>query len=208
MVEAMGLSAIDLVAHLYSGSGDDRRALNKIWDGYSAKTEDERKKPGFELVRLKHQALSRGLRDESTDGPGLDLDDLRLMWEEFVDALRDATGAAAEDIPDTVVPNSYESLEFPVMKKNASFACLVSELSGHVSTGSTPEGSTRGIKRISSLGMLVGFGASSREPSTHGGSLFAKAAAAEKAAGVDAANVAEALEKLVEKGEPADSSHC
>ena len=62
MAPPSSFAAIDLVAHLYSGSGDDRRELAKIWDKYSADTEDERKQAGFELVRIKHQALTRMFR--------------------------------------------------------------------------------------------------------------------------------------------------
>mmetsp|Transcript_5494 Transcript_5494/g.13715 ORF Transcript_5494/g.13715 Transcript_5494/m.13715 type:complete len:194 (-) Transcript_5494:588-1169(-) len=186
-----GLAVIDLVAHLYNGSGDERRELAKIWDGYSAASEAERKKPGFELVRIKHQALSRMFRDDP-DGDSLDLDDLRLMWEEFVDALRDASGVA--DVPaetsdaDDHAPDSYQALEAPVMKRNPSFASLCQELSNHCS----PEGSNRGIKRVSSKGTLFGVGASSRDPSLQGASALGKPLSS----AVESAEVAAALFKL------------
>ena len=54
---------IDLVAHLYRGTSDDRRALATIWTRYSDATEDERRKKGFEIVRMHHATLTRMFRD-------------------------------------------------------------------------------------------------------------------------------------------------
>ena len=143
---AHDLAVIDLVAHLYTGSFTDRRELAKIWDKYTAESEAERKQPGFELVREKHRALSRAFEDDPDGSVGLDLDDLRILWEEFVDALRDATIKVAGGVDLTGVdPNSYEALETPVIKKNKSFANLVDNLSNHVS--SSPETSNKGGAR-------------------------------------------------------------
>jgi len=129
---------------------------------------------------------------DDPDGDSLDLDDLRLMWEEFVDALRDASGVA--DVPaetsdaDDHAPDSYQALEAPVMKRNPSFASLCQELSNHCS----PEGSNRGIKRVSSKGTLFGVGASSRDPSLQGASALGKPLSS----AVESAEVAAALFKL------------
>ena len=54
---------IDLVAHLYRGTSDDRRAFATIWTRYSDATEDERRKKGFEIVRMHHATLTRMFRD-------------------------------------------------------------------------------------------------------------------------------------------------
>ena len=54
---------IDLVAHLYRGTSDDRRALATIWTRYSDATEEERRKKGFEIVRMHHATLTRMFRD-------------------------------------------------------------------------------------------------------------------------------------------------
>jgi len=112
------------------------------------------------------------------DGECLDIDDLRSVWEEFVDALRDATGASeAYSDNEKYTSNSYQSLEKPVMKRNESFHKLAQDLNELVvqkSPGSSRGGSTHGIQRISSKGMLLGIGCSSREPSLRGGNEWAK----------------------------------
>lgn len=56
-------AVIDLVAHLYRGGAEDRRALAGIWNRYSEATESERKSKGFELVRMHHATLTRMFRD-------------------------------------------------------------------------------------------------------------------------------------------------
>ena len=67
-------AVIDLVAHLYRGGADDRRALAGIWNRYSEATESERKSKGFELVRMHHATLTRMFRDgacaRARDGSG------------------------------------------------------------------------------------------------------------------------------------------
>ena len=103
-----------------------------------------------------------------------------MTWEEFVDALRDATGASAEEPASPENAKSYDALERPVMQRNQSFSNLAKDLeeviaaarSPGTSADNTPEGSTRGIQRISSSGMLLGIGCSSREPSLRGGNAF------------------------------------
>ena len=84
-----------------------------------------------------------------------------------MDALRDASGAEAEaGVHDA-------ALETPVMRRNASFSRLALDLEEVVrersqknspasSNPDTPEGSTRGIERIS-RGLLLGVGCSSRD---------------------------------------------
>ena len=64
--------------------------------------------------------------------------------------------------------SSYEDLEAPLMKRNMSFSNLKSDLETYLKT---PEGSTKGIKRISSLTLMLGVGGS-REPSTRGGNVY------------------------------------
>lgn len=56
-------AVIDLVAHLYRGSSEDRRALAAIWTRYSDATSDERRSKGFEIVRMHHATLTRMFRD-------------------------------------------------------------------------------------------------------------------------------------------------
>jgi len=108
-----------------------------------------------------------------------------MTWEEFVDALRDATGASADEPASAARAKSYDALERPVMKRNESFQKLAMDLeeviasrSSGTSAEHTPEGSTRGIQRISSSGMILGIGCSSREPSLRGGNAFYAGAAA------------------------------
>jgi len=170
------IAVIDLVAHLYSTKGF-RRDLCAIWDKYSAATTEERKQKGFEIVRNYHSQLTRMFRDDP-DGECLDIDDLRSVWEEFVDALRDATGAAEMHSENArYASNSYQILEKPVMKRNESFQTLAQDLNELVlqkSPASSRGGSTHGIKRVSSKGMLLGIGCSSREPSLRNGNEWAK----------------------------------
>lgn len=114
------------------------------------------------------------------DGEYLDIDDVRMTWEEFVDALRDATGASQEAASALHDAKSYDALERPVMRRNESFnklavdleALVLSQTSPKASAENTPEGSTRGVQRISSSGMILGIGCSSREPSVRGGGAF------------------------------------
>ena len=56
-------AVIDLVAHLYRGSLDDRRALAAIWATYTDATAKERTSKGFEMVRMHHATLTRIFRD-------------------------------------------------------------------------------------------------------------------------------------------------
>ena len=103
-----------------------------------------------------------------------------MTWEEFVDALRDATGASQEAASAPHDAKSYSALEQPVMRRNESFNKFAIDLEAHVlaqaspnaSAENTPEGSTRGIERISSSGMILGIGCSSREPSVRGGGAY------------------------------------
>ena len=103
---------------------------------------------------------------------------MRSVWEEFVDALRDATGAAEMHSENArYASNSYQILEKPVMKRNESFQTLAQDLNELVlqkSPASSRGGSTHGIKRVSSKGMLLGIGCSSREPSLRNGNEWAK----------------------------------
>lgn len=117
-----------------------------------------------------------------------------MVWEEFVDALRDATGAAHDAPVSPENAKCYDALEKPVMKRNQSFSRLAMDLAAAASTSpvGSPEGSTRGIQRISSSGMLLGIGCSSREPSLRGGNAFF-AASSSASAGVRAEDVARAL---------------
>jgi hypothetical protein len=51
-----------------------------------------------------------------------------MVWEEFVDALRDATGAAHDAPVSPENAKSYDALEKPVMKRNQSFSRLAMDL--------------------------------------------------------------------------------
>jgi len=118
---------------------------------------------------------------------------LRSVWEEFVDALRDAAefvdaGAAKEHEEESrkYASNSYQRLEKPVLKRNESFQALANDLTDLVlhksppnSRGNSRGNSTHGISRISSKGMLLGIGCSSREPSMRGGNEWSKIKCAE-----------------------------
>ena len=100
------------------------------------------------LTRREFVPIGQSVRREQTlrvddpDGKALDIDDLRLMWEEFVDALRQSTCTAEEQAAhsDGALPASYDALESPVMAKNKSFSNLMQDLSNHVS----PDTSNRG----------------------------------------------------------------
>ncbi len=184
-------AVIDFVAHLYRGTREDRRTLKTIWEKYSRDSEAERKSPGFEIVRMHHATLSRVFADDP-DGEYLDVEDVQMCWEEFVDALRTATGAANDDADAragvAAAPGSpqrekcYDNLEQPVLRRNASFSALARSLhsaaeastppgtsGGNSPDGSSRGGSTRGIRRISSKGMLLAVGVASREGSARGG---------------------------------------
>ena len=93
-------------------------------------------------------------------------------------------------------PTSYDALEKPLMRKNPSFANLVSDLSNHVSPDTSQRGTRGGgaatINRVSSRGTLLG----SREPSARGGNAFGKPLSE----AVASAEVAAALHNL-EKAE-------
>ena len=113
-----------------------------------------------------------------------------------MDALRDASGAEAE-----AGASTYAALETPVMRRNASFSRLALDLEEMVisrsqknspasSNPDTPEGSTRGIERISSRGLLLGVGCSSRDASTRGGNAFHQSSTT-----VRGEDIARALEK-------------
>ena len=95
-----------------------------------------------------------------------------------MDPLRDATGAAEMHSENArYASNSYQILEKPVMKRNESFQTLAQDLNELVlqkSPASSRGGSTHGIKRVSSKGMLLGIGCSSREPSLRNGNEWAK----------------------------------
>lgn len=103
---------------------------------------------------------------------------MRMAWEEFVDALRDAVGASADEgsAKSPEDEKCYKTLENPVMKRSESFSKLAIDLAAATTKSpvSSPEGSTRGIHRVSSSGMLLRVGCSSREPSTRGGNAFSK----------------------------------
>jgi len=136
-------------------------------------------------------------RDDPS-GSFLDVDDVRCAWEEFVDALRDAHAreveeekkeqASASTVEGVLNARSYEALETPVMRRSESFNKLAMDLNLAAEalgspTSQSPEGSVRGgIKRISSSGMLLGVGCSSRESSLRGGNLYQATLAASAAA--------------------------
>ena len=72
-----------------------RDAKRARWDGTT--DEDGRTRAGRDRPtdRLTDDDAFRTREDP--DGDYLDIDDVRVTWEEFVDALRDATGASADD---------------------------------------------------------------------------------------------------------------
>ena len=76
-----------------------------------------------------------------------------------MDALRQATCTAEEQAAahsGSALPNSYDALETPVMKKNKSFANLVQDLSNHVSPDTSNRGEER--ERVSREGKGKGEG--------------------------------------------------
>ena len=140
-------AVIDFVAHLYRGTREDRRTLKTIWEKYSRDSEAERKSPGFEIVRMHHATLSRVFADDP-DGEYLDVEDVQMCWEEFVDALRTATGAANDDADAragvAAAPGSpqrekcYDNLEQPVLRRNASFSALARSLHSAAEASTPP----------------------------------------------------------------------
>ena len=157
---------------------------------YTDDSVDERKSKGFELVRVHHQTLTRMFCDDP-DGDYLDIDDIRCVWEEFVDALRDAT-AKADDPPPAPTSMQYAEVEGPVMKRSPSFAKLVKDLSTEASAPASPT-----IERVSGKGMILGVGCSSRDNSARGGSEYFRRMQAEKGKGPDGAKI---MEQLSAKG--------
>jgi len=131
---------------------------------YPRDSTEERLSPGFEIVRMHHATLTRMFCDDP-DGVCLDLDDIRSVWEEFVDALRLAT-AAADDTPPSPTSRDYRDVERPAMARSPSFAKLVDDLQSHSDT-KTPL-----FKQVSQKGMLLGVGCSSREGSARSGAEF------------------------------------
>ena len=115
---------------------------------------------------MHHATLTRMFCDDP-DGECLDLDDIRSVWEEFVDALRLAT-AAAEDTPPSPTSRDYRDVERPAMARSPSFAKLVDDLHSH-SDAENPL-----FKQVSRRGMILGVGCSSRENSARGGGEFFK----------------------------------
>ena len=167
-----------------------RRRLSELWSKYTDDSVDERKSKGFELVRVHHQTLTRMFCDDP-DGDYLDIDDIRCVWEEFVDALRDAT-AKAGDPPPAPTSMAYAEVEGPVMKRSPSFAKLVKDLSTEASAPASPT-----IERVSGKGMILGVGCSSRDNSARGGSEYFRRMQAEKGKGPDGAKI---MEQLSAKG--------
>ena len=157
---------------------------------YTDDSVDERKSKGFELVRVHHQTLTRMFCDDP-DGDYLDIDDIRCVWEEFVDALRDAT-AKSDDPPPAPTSMQYAEVEGPVMKRSPSFAKLVKDLSTEASAPASPT-----IERVSGKGMILGVGCSSRDNSARGGSEYFRRMQAEKGKGPDGAKI---MEQLAAKG--------
>lgn len=133
---------------------------------YTLDSAEERTSAGFEIVRMHHATLTRTFCDDP-DGECLDLDDIRSVWEEFVDALRLAT-AAAEDTPPSPTSRDYRDVERPAMARSPSFAKLVDDLHSH-SDAEKPL-----FRQVSQRGMILGVGCSSREGSARGGGEFFK----------------------------------
>ena len=132
---------------------------------YTEDSETERKSKGFELVRVHHQTLTR-MFCEDPDGECFDIDDIRCVWEEFVDALRDASAKAGDPRPKDT-STSYADVEQPALQRSPSFARLVENLSSEASGASTP--GTPTIDLVSRHGMILGVGCSSRDNSAPGG---------------------------------------
>ena len=114
---------------------------------------------------------------DDPDGEFLDIDDIRCVWEEFVDALRDASAKAGDPRP-KATSMSYADVEQPAMQRSPSFARLVENLSSEASGASTP--GTPAIERVSGKGMILGVGCSSRDNSARGGSEYFRRMQAEK----------------------------
>ena len=125
---------------------------------------------------------------DDPDGDYLDIDDIRCVWEEFVDALRAATAKAGDPPP---APNSmaYSEVEGPVMKRSPSFAKLVKDLSTEASAPASPT-----IERVSGKGMILGVGCSSRDNSARGGSEYFRRMQGDKGK-LDATALVEQLHK-------------
>ena len=98
---------------------------------YTEDSADELKWKGFELVRVHHQTLTR-MFCEDPDGECFDIDDIRCVWEEFVDALRDASAKAGDPRPKDT-STSYADVEQPALQRSPSFARLVENLSSEAS---------------------------------------------------------------------------
>jgi len=156
---------------------------------YTEDSATERKSKGFELVRVHHQTLTRMFCDDP-DGEFLDIDDIRCVWEEFVDALRDASAKAGDPQP-KATSTSYADVEQPAMQRSPSFAKLVKDLSSEATAPSSPK-----IERVSGKGMILGVGCSSRDNSARGGSEYFRRMQAEKGK-MDGAALAD---QLVKKG--------
>ena len=135
---------------------------------YAKDSADERKLKGFELVRVHHQTLTRMFCDDP-DGDFLDIDDIRCVWEEFVDALRDASAKAGDPRPRASSP-SYADVEQPALQRSPSFrqAGGGSKLRGLGGLTRAPPRSTA----CRGTGMILGVGCSSRDNSARGGSEY------------------------------------
>ncbi|ACO66904.1 hypothetical protein MICPUN_63386 [Micromonas commoda] len=184
-----GIAVIDLVLHMYRRS-PTRRKLAELWAKYTEDSADERKWKGFELVRVHHQTLTRMFCDDP-DGEFLDIDDIRCVWEEFVDALRDSSAKAGDPRP-KATSMSYADVEQPAMQRSPSFARLVENLSSEASGASTP--GTPAIDLVSRHGMILGVGCSSRDNSARGGSEYFRRMQGDKGK-LDAVALVEQLHK-------------
>ena len=157
---------------------------------YTEDSADELKWKGFELVRVHHQTLTR-MFCEDPDGECFDIDDIRCVWEEFVDALRDASAKAGDPRPKDT-STSYADVEQPALQRSPSFARLVENLSSEASGASTP--GTPTIDLVSRHGMILGVGCSSRDNSARGGSEYFRRMQGDKG-NLDAAALVEQLHK-------------
>ena len=136
---------------------------------------------------MHHQTLTRMFCDDP-DGEFLDIDDIRCVWEEFVDALRDASAKAGDPQP-KATSTSYADVEQPAMQRSPSFAKLVKDLSSEATAPSSPK-----IERVSGKGMILGVGCSSRDNSARGGSEYFHRMQGDKGK-LDAAALVEQLHK-------------
>ena len=121
---------------------------------------------------MHHQTLTRMFCDDP-DGEFLDIDDIRCVWEEFVDALRDASAKAGDPQP-RASSLDYSDVEQPAIKRSPSFAKLVKDLSSEATAPSSPA-----IERVSGKGMILGVGCSSRDNSAGGIRVLSKDAGGE-----------------------------